>query len=383
VVSYNPGGSKIHLPDFKLERFFAKYEFTAQYLLCSSDCESWSVQEILALEPDASEKFSELWLGYTESPGRATLRQEISRIYETIGPEQVLVHSGAQEAIFLFMHALLNPGDHVIVHWPCYQSLFAVARFLGCEMTLWPAHAETGWAVAVADLKRAIRPHTKLIVLNTPHNPTGYLMPKGEFSELIEIARQHGIFLFSDEVYRELEYSVSDRLPAAGDAYENAVSLGVMSKAYGLAGLRIGWIATRNQAIYDKIAALKDYTTICNSAPGEFLAELALRHRQNLVHRNLGIIRQNLKLLDNFFTENAERFTWAPPKAGAIAFPALRGDAAVFCEALVRKTGVLLLPGTVYDFPGHHFRLGFGRKNLPEGLARLAAFARGYFDFQG
>lgn len=369
----------MQLPDFKLERFFARYEFTAKYLLCSSDCEAWSIREMLALEPDAADKFQDHWLGYTESPGSPTLRAEISRIYQQIQPEQVLVHSGAQEAIFLFMQALLKPGDHVIVHWPCYQSLFAVAKSLGCEMTKWQAHPENGWALDFAELREAIRPQTKLIVLNTPHNPTGYLMARSKFDELVDIADRHGVFLFSDEVYRELEYTPGERLPAACDVYEKAVSLGVMSKAYGLAGLRIGWIATRNQLIFDKMARLKDYTTICNSAPSEFLAELALRHRQKLVNRNLGIIRRNLELLDVFFTENAARCTWQRPRAGSIAFPALAGDAAAFCDALVRETGVLLLPGTAYDFAGNHFRLGFGRKNFPEGLARLADFLQQYF----
>ena len=153
------------------------------------------------------------------------------------------------------------------------------------------------------------------------------------------------------------------------------MSLGVVSKNYGLPGLRIGWIATRNADLYRQIAALKDYTTICNSAPSEFLAELALRHRRKLQQRNLQIIADNLEILDDFFRRHADRFRWTRPAAGPIAFPHLLDkDVAGFCHELVTRAGVLLLPGTMYDDTGNHFRIGFGRKNLPAAVARLEQF---------
>ncbi len=368
---------QMQLPHFKLERYFARFEFDVEHLLCCSDCESMAVEDLLALEPDAGERFREQWLGYTESQGSPSLRREISRLYCTISPEHVLVHSGAEEAIFLFMHALLREGDHVIVHWPCYQSLAAVAASIGCRVTRWEAREERGWALDLDELRGLLRSNTKAIVINLPHNPTGYLMPREQFAAVVEIARSHGITLFSDEVYRESEYTAGDRLPAACDLDGHAVSLGVMSKTYGLAGLRIGWIATRNAAVYERMAAFKDYTTICNSAPSEFLAELALRHRQRLIERNVGIILDNLALLDGFFERHARTFAWQRPKAGPIAFPRLRdGDSEVFCQRLVREAGVLLLPGAVFDDEGDHVRIGFGRRDAPEALARLEAFLR-------
>lgn len=363
------------LSPFKLERYFAQYEFNVKYMLCGSDCQSFTIQELLALEPSSLERFQGHWLGYTESPGSPSLRQEIARIYQAITPDQVLVHSGAEEAIFLFMHAVLSAGDHVVVHSPCYQSLFEVARGIGCEVTRWMAREEAGWALDLGELQRSLRSNTRAIVVNTPHNPTGYLMAPGEFQELNRIAQERGILLFSDEVYREAEHRPEDRLPSACDVSESAVSLGVMSKTYGLPGLRIGWIATRNVPLLNKMAALKDYTTICNSAPSEFLAELGLRHRQTLVRRNLDIITGNLSLLDEFFARHGERFVWRRPKAGPIAFPRLLGDdVEAFCRDLVARAGVLLLPGTIYDDAGNHFRIGFGRLNLPEGLGRLEAY---------
>ena len=365
----------MQISPFKIERYFAKYEFNVDYVLCGSDCESMTVDELLSLEPDAADRFRKLWLGYTESQGSPTLRDEISQIYQEITPKQVLVHTGAEEAIFLFMHAMLSADDHVIVHWPCYQSLMEVARSIGCEVTLWKADEEKGWALDPNDLPQMIKSNTRVIVVNTPHNPTGFLMPEPTFQEVSHIANENGIILFSDEVYRESEYRSEDRLPAACDLGKHTVSIGVMSKTYGLPGLRIGWIATQNEDIYNRMAVLKDYTTICNSAPAEFLAELALRHRAALVERTQKIILSNLRVLDDFFDRHADRFAWQRPRAGSIGFPKfLGGDVEAFCEALVKKAGVLLLPGNVYDDPGNHFRIGFGSRNLQAAVGRLEGF---------
>lgn len=208
------------------------------------------------------------------------------------------------------MHAVLRPGDHVAVHAPCYQSLAEVARGIDCDVTLWSAYEQHRWALDLDDLKRSLRSNTRLVVINTPHNPTGNLMSQSDFQGLNQRVQERGIVLFSDEVYRESEYTAADRLPAACDANPQAVSLGVMSKTYGLAGLGIGWIATHNQRILAEVARQKDYTTICSSAPSEFLAALALRHRQTVVQRNLDLILGNLALADGFFARHGDRFSW-------------------------------------------------------------------------
>lgn len=367
----------LNLPPFKLERYFAKYEFNTEFLLCSSDCESMSIADLLGLEPEAAENFQHLWLGYTESRGSPALRAEICRMYETIQPDDLLVHSGAEEAIFLFMFAVFQPGDHAIVHSPGYQSLAEAARAAGCDVSPWLAREENNWALDLDELPPLMRANTKAIIINTPHNPTGYLMSPQDFDALHRFAQENHVLLFSDEVYRELEYDPASRLPAACDYGEHAISLGVTSKSYGLAGLRIGWIATRNRLIYEKMAALKDYTTICNSAPSEFLAELAMRNRHKLAARNLGIIQENLSVLDDFFLRHADLFSWVRPQAGSMAFPHYHGgDVDEFCDRLVKKAGVLLLPGSVYDDAGNHFRLGLGRKNLPLAVKRLEEFLK-------
>ena len=361
------------LPAFKLERFFAQYEFKAPYILCSSDCESMSIDELLSFEPGAAEAFERQWLGYTESLGSPQLRQEIVRTYQKIESESVLIHAGAEEAIFNFMNVALEPGDHVIVHFPCYQSLRDIAQSVGCDVTLWITKEADNWELDLEFLQQSIRQNTKAIVVNCPHNPTGYVMSRDKLEKLVAIAREHNLLLFSDEVYRFLERE--DTLSAACDLYENAVSLGVMSKTYGLAGLRIGWIATRNPEIYRAMAAFKDYTSICNSAPSEFLATLALRNGKAIIERNRAIVASNLEVLNQFFSNHSDLFNWCPPQGGSTAFPSLRlSSSEDFCLNLVAKTGVLLLPSTYFDYGDKHFRLGLGRKNLPECVEKLEEY---------
>jgi aspartate/methionine/tyrosine aminotransferase len=357
---------------FRLERYFAKYEFDASYLMCCSDCESLSIEELLRLEPGARERFLALWLGYTESPGSPELRQAIASLYEHQSPDHILVHAGAEEAIFNFMNVMLAPGDHIIVHSPYYQSLGDVARSIGAEVTGWEGRGNRSWELDLNVLKSSLKKRTKVVVVNFPHNPTGFL-PSVEFlQELSRLSEEHGFLVFSDEVYRGLEYDPAQRLPSFADLNERAIALGVMSKTYGLAGLRIGWIATRNKKLFAELAAFKDYTTICNSAPSEFLAALALRHRESIVERNLAIIRTNLDSLKPFFHRYPRLFEWCPPKAGPIAFPRyLGGSVDRFCRDLIEKTGVLLLPGTLYREGLDCFRVGFGRKNMGDCLDKL------------
>jgi aspartate/methionine/tyrosine aminotransferase len=220
-----------------------------------------------------------------------------------------------------------------------------------------------------------VRSDTRAIVINTPHNPTGFHMDRLMLDEVVALAERHGCLLLSDEVYRESEHCVADTLPAACDLSHCAASIGVMSKTYGLPGLRIGWIASHDAALLARMAQLKDYTTICSAAPSEFLAGVALRQRETLVARTRRLLISNVSAMDSFMADHAAWFDWKPPRAGPVAFPRLLGRAAemgddVFCETLAREAGVLLLPGSVYELSGH-VRIGFGRADLPVALQRL------------
>jgi aspartate/methionine/tyrosine aminotransferase len=374
-TNYEDLDATMHLKPFRLERYFAKHEFTTPFLMCSSDSESMSVGDLLAMEPDAQRRFQALWLGYTESLGDPELRSEIAALYDTVSAEHVLVHAGAEEAIFNLMHVTLKPGDHIVVHAPYYQSLGEVALGIGAHVSLWRGDPGQGWALDIENLMPLLTPRTKMVVVNFPHNPTGFLPSMAFARELATLSKQHGFIIFADEVYRGLELDPSLRLPGFVDLDERAVSLGVMSKTYGLAGLRIGWIATRDQELFQKMAVFKDYTTICSSAPSEFLAPLALRNAMALIQRNLEIVRANLDALDVFFAEHAQWFEWQRPMAGTVAFPRLKGaNVDRFCADLVERAGVLLLPGTLYEPGLNHVRIGFGRRNLPQALGQLDAY---------
>jgi aspartate/methionine/tyrosine aminotransferase len=359
------------LTPFRIERYYARHEFTTRYMLSSSDCESRTIGELLKLEPDAQGRLLEQWCGYTESPGSPELRGAIAGLYSAAEPEQVLVCSCAEEGIFLVNHALLGPGDHAIVETPCYESALQLARSTGAEVSEWRRSYEDAWAHDLEALESLLRPQTRLLYINQPHNPTGTLMSADMFDRVVELARAQRLVLFGDEVYRESEHDPADRLPAVCDAYERGLSLGSISKTYGLPGLRIGWLATQDEAVRLRLAELKDYTTICSSAPSELLTALALRNRHVLIERNLDIVRDNLPLLEGFLARHQETFKWIRPTASPIGFPRVTGvpDVDGLCERLAHA-GVLLLPGSVYDQPDH-VRVGFGRKNMPQALDLL------------
>jgi aspartate/methionine/tyrosine aminotransferase len=360
---------------FKLERYFAQHEFTARHLLCSSDPESMSVGELLACEPGALQGMHDTWLGYTEYPGDPALRRELATLYEHIDADGLIVHTGAQEAIFSFMHSMLAPGDHVIVQVPGYQSHYSVAQAMGVDVAPWQARESAAWAVDPDELRSLLKSNTRAIVMCAPHNPTGYLPDRAAFDAVIDFARQHGLWLFSDEVYRGLEHDPADRLPAACDVYERAISLGALSKTHGLAGLRVGWVATQDAEVLRRMSNFKDYLTISNSAPSEYLARIAVRNTGALLARNVAIVRANLQVLDAFFARHAARVEWHRPRAGTIGFVRLRQESAErFCADLLEHTGVLLLPSTLIDHGDAHLRIGFGRRNMPEVLAIVDAW---------
>ncbi len=364
------------LQPFKLERYFAKYEFSAPYLLSCSDCEALSLRELLDMADDDSLRlWNDLKLSYTESQGHPVLREEISSLYENIHPGEVLVVT-PEEGIFIAMNTLLEKGDHVITTFPGYQSLYEIAHSIGCEVSKWIPKYENEWAFHVSDFKELVREDTKLIVINFPHNPTGVVLQEQHLKEIIEIAERNNAIVFSDEMYRLLEHNETCRTSSACDLYGNAVSLFGMSKSFALPGLRIGWLTTKNSELYNKFAVYKDYTTICSSAPGEILAIMALRAKDKILGRNLDIINFNLNMLDEFFAGNKNLFDWHRLKAGPIGFPELKIDVDItrFCLDLVEKKGLMLLPSQVYDFEGNYFRIGFARKNMPEALAKLKEY---------
>lgn len=367
------------IDEFRLERFLAEYEFSAPHLLCTSDCQSVSVSDLLGMTEYSLSDLGKLHLGYTESKGSPLLREKISELYSDVSPDEIIVFAGAEEAIFVFMNVFLSTGDHVIVQYPAYQSLYQIAESAGCSVSRWMMKEEDGWRPDIEELKNMIQDNTGAIVINTPHNPTGYHFTEAEFKEIREIAAEKGITILSDEVYRGLEYDRSDRLPAMAEIYGKGVSIGVMSKAFGLAGLRIGWLISKDRELLKKIMGFKDYTTICSSAPSEFLSTAALTVSEEIFRKNVAIIQENLSYLDRFFEKQRDTFSWVKPGAGPIAFPCiLTGeDSMEFALRTIDDSGVLLLPSEIYDFGTRNFRIGFGRKDMKISLEKFEDFLEG------
>jgi len=369
----------MRIADFALERYFARWEFAVEHLLCASDVQGMPMGELLELADDETRRlWDRLTLGYTESTGHPLLRAEIAALYDGVTPDDVLVFAGAEEAIFCLVNVLLGPGDHAIVTWPGYQSLYEVARAAGAEVTLHELHEDAGWRLDVEALRAAVTPSTRLIVVNAPHNPTGMLPDRATFDALVEVAAESGAHLLLDEVYRYLEFDEADRLPAGAEVLERGISLGVMSKSFAMAGLRIGWLATRDREVLARCSAFKDYTTICSAAPSEILALIGLRAKATILGRSRSIVAANLDHLDDFFEGWADRFSWVRPRAGSVGFPRLTVPGVSiddWAAELVEAEGVLLLPGSQFGYGGNHFRLGFGRTDLPVALERLEAHA--------
>lgn len=366
----------IEMEPFALERYFAKHEFSARYLLSSSDCESLTMTDLLSM---ADEKSLDLWkelkLGYTESQGHPLLRQEISKIYETLDPDKVMV-CVPEEGIFLAMQTLLRPGDHVITTFPGYQSLYEVAKGLNCEVSRWEPVEQEGWKFDLDHLKNLLRPKTKLLVVNFPHNPTGYVPKKEDFQGLVDLVQARGLYLFSDEMYRFLEHSVVSTLPSASDLYERAFSLFGMSKTFGLPGLRLGWVVSRDTEKLSRMIELKDYTTICNSAPSEVLAIIALQNREKIICRQKERLTSNLEVLEHFMKRFNDHFRWNRPFGGSICFPRMLKAASTldFCNRLVVETGIMMVPSRMFQYDDCHVRIGFGRDNFKEALTRFGGY---------
>ncbi|GLX01990.1 pyridoxal phosphate-dependent aminotransferase [Microtetraspora sp. NBRC 16547] len=371
------------LPDFRLETHFSRWEFTARHHMTASDVQTMTLGELLALADEHDRAtFENLPLGYTETYGDPALREVIAQMYERADAADVICFAGAEEALYLAMNVLLDAGDHAVVVTPNYQSAETVPLAL-CEVTGVALDPNRDWALDLDQIRAAIRPNTRVVSVNFPNNPTGKVIDAADFTELARICDERGIHLFSDEVYRGLERDPARILPQAADLSERALSLNVTSKSLGLPGLRIGWIACRDRALLSRLERAKHYTTICNSAPSEVLARIALKSRATILDRNRALIARNLPFFDAFFAEFADVFEWQAPDGGCVAFPRYLGPDGVeeFCTRLVEEAGVLLLPASIYrseltPTPTDRFRIGIGRTDPEAGLAAFSQWMR-------
>ncbi|QIE46096.1 pyridoxal phosphate-dependent aminotransferase [Pseudohalocynthiibacter aestuariivivens] len=368
------------LPDFRLETHFAKWEFNARYHLTASDAESITLSELLAMaKHEDRADFENMWLGYTETWGAPDLRAEIAGTFAGRNADDILCFAGASEGIFAANTVLLEKDDHAIVVTPNYQSHETMPLAI-CEATGVPLDPTDNWSLDIDRVRDAIRPNTRLVTINFPHNPTGAILPLDRYRALIELCRKHGIWILHDEIFHGLGPSGATHLPFVADEYERGLSLGVMSKSYGLPGLRIGWIACQDHEVLARMERLKHYLSICNSGPSERLARIALTVRDQLLARNCAIVDENLPKWEAFFARYPDLFEFTRPDGSCMGYPRYLGADGVeaFARSLVEDSGVLVLPSTIYSSdlgatPDDRFRIGFGRTGLDEGLAALEA----------
>jgi aspartate/methionine/tyrosine aminotransferase len=375
----------VNVPDFALEVYLGRHEFTARHHLTASDAQTLTISELLAFgsEKDRAD-FEHLGLGYISTWGTRSLREAVASTYDHLDADDVLMFAGAEEAMFWAMQMFVGTGDHAIVTVPNYQSMESVTIATGAEVSGLPLWEGSGsslkWHLDLDRLKVLIQPNTKLIAVNVPNNPTGYVPDADTWRALIELCDERGVRLFSDEAYRGVEVGNNVPLMQAADASPAAISLNVMSKAYGLPGLRIGWVACRDRAVLAKLERAKHYTSICNAGPSEFLATLALKNATKIRTRNQGIINANLGPLEAMLSKHTDLIQWWRPHGSCVAFPRYLGPEGVesFCESLVTERSAVVLPSSIYrsqlcEVPNDRFRIGFGRIGLEEGWAELDA----------
>ncbi|ANW21449.1 aminotransferase class I/II-fold pyridoxal phosphate-dependent enzyme [Streptomyces clavuligerus] len=371
------------LPDFRLETHLSRWEFTARHHLTASDMQTMTLSELLTLADDEDrEAFGALSLGYTDTFGDPALREAVAGMYENAEADDVVCFAGAEEGLYLAMNVLLGADDHAVVVTPNYQSAETVPLAL-CEVTGVALDERHDWALDLDRVAAALRPNTRVVSVNFPHNPTGKVIPAADFAALTRMCDERGIRLFSDEVYRGLERDPARALPQAADLSERALSLNVTSKSLGMPGLRVGWIVCRDRELRSRLERAKHYTSICNAAPSEVLARIAIKARRSILERNRALIAEQLPLFDAFFADFPELFEWRAPDGGCVAFPRYRGADGVeeFCARLVAEAGVLLLPASVYRSeltatPDDRFRIGFGRRGAEEALREFGDWLR-------
>jgi aspartate/methionine/tyrosine aminotransferase len=378
------------------------HENDCKYNIAETCCASISIDQLRELSDVKGREVFDTSkpLTYGAIRGCDDLRNNLARLYSAkvtnpLSPDNILTTPGAIQANFLTTYALVKEGDHVICHYPTYQSLYEVPKQMGAEVDLWRATPENEWVPAIDDLKALIKPNTKLIIINNPNNPTGAILKKSFLQEIIDIASEKDIAILSDEVYRPVFHSISpidkDFPPSLLSMdYKNAIVTGSMSKAYALAGIRVGWIASRSPEIIETIASARHYTTISVSQIDEQVAAFALHSStvHGLLARNIQLAKTNMALMEKFVLKNEDECEWVKPLAGTTAFVKFHRegkpvDSVDFCKKLLKKTGVLFTPGSCFgeEWKGY-VRIGFVNHNelIEQGLNEATKFVRKHLD---
>jgi len=356
-----------------LEDWMRAYYFSAEIDIGSSGVQNFSMAELRDLVGFSLEDFDGVVFDDSPSCGKQSLRQAIADKWGDGNPEKVLTTHGSSEVIFLIMNALLEAGDEVVVLNPCYHALRNIAEYIGCHLREWNLRFEDQFVPDIAEAKKLINAKTRMVVVNFPHNPTGATLTAEQQRELIDAVSEVNAYLVWDAAFSELVYE-SEPLPDPVLTYERAISLGTLSKAYGLAGLRVGWCFAAPELL-ERFVHWRDYTTLYLSPLIEAVAERAIEKADSLRDFRLKRARMNLEILARWVGQHQHFVEWVRPKGGVTAFVRMHGigDIEEFCHRLGQEQGVLLVPGSCFDNPAYA-RFGFGgpTADLEEGLARVS-----------
>ncbi|RLF74947.1 aminotransferase [Thermococci archaeon] len=363
---------------FLVERFMGEHEHNVEVNIAETCVKPFTLGEFLEFvgEPDFLEKIKDLQLTYGYVEGLPELKEGLSRFYKNIKPDDIFITHGAIDANFQVFYSLVEPGDTVISIFPTYQQLYSVPESFGAKVKFWRLYEENSWMPDLDELNELVDKKTKLIVINSPNNPTGALLDEKMLRGIAEIAEDANAYVLNDESYRGLYINPEDWVPSIVDISDRAIATNSFSKPLSLTGLRLGWIATSSEEIAKELILHRDYTTISISLLIEKLAALAIDHAEKIYERNLEILRKNFKLLEKWIKEEP-LVDWVPPKAGTVAF--LRYDLEIPSEELairlIKEKSTFLVPGSCFGIE-NRLRIGYGNPTdvMIEGLKRFKEF---------
>ena len=366
---------------FAVEEWMNAWEEGARFNIAETCVDSVSLDELFQLtgqDRDAFLKeFSSRRLTYGAIEGAPAFKQGVCRLYKTIAPEHIVPTHGAAGANHHIFYSLLEPGDQVVSIMPTYQQLYSIPESFGADVRLLHLCQENDYLPDLDELRRLVTPVTKMICINNPNNPTGALMSTELLREIVNIAKSVGAYVMCDEVYRHLTQT-DMWCESIADLYDKGISVSSMSKVFPLAGLRLGWIATRDTDVVRACLSHRDYDLISCGMFDEAVATVALNHSKKLLERNQAIVRENLSILDGW-VKSEPRLTYTKPQAGTTALVYYDYDVPSyeFCERMYHETGAFVTPGDCFEQPCS-VRIGYasGTQVLKDGLAAFSAFLR-------
>jgi len=346
---------------FLMERMMSKWENVVDYNLSESGVHPLTVRELVD-DPVVMDKLLSTELGYAQSNGIIELREHIAALYPGATPDNVLVTVGCAEANFITPQTMLRPGEEMVMMLPNYMQIWGIAHNLGFRVKSFNLKEEQGWALDLDELNDAVSEKTKLIAVCNPNNPTGYILTEAEMDAIVAAADRVGAWILADEVYSGAERLTDTQTPSFWGRYDKVLAHNSLSKAYGIPGLRIGWVVGPADTV-DEIWARHEYTTIGATMLSNKLAAIALSPevRPRLIQRARDYIRRGYPILDAWMEDHEGTFTVVPPQAAAIAFVRYHLDvnSTELVNRLIHEKSVLIVPGDHFGLD-HHLRISFG-----------------------